>query len=133
MLEARIAVIGATGAVGAVMIQLLRERGYGQVRAFASARSTGRQLDGGLVVEEATPEALQAGDIDIAFFSVAFERVVRARAARLRGRSRPCGQVIGTPPAGRNSAGCPLGELRACPRARRHPRQSELLHDPAHE
>jgi aspartate-semialdehyde dehydrogenase len=70
VLEARIAVVGATGAVGAVTIQLLRERGYEQVRAFASARSAGRQLDGGLVVEEATPEALEAGDIDIAFFSV---------------------------------------------------------------
>ena len=70
MLEARIAVVGATGAVGAVTIQLLRERGYEQVRAFASARSAGRQLDGGLVVEETTPEALEAGDIDIAFFSV---------------------------------------------------------------
>jgi aspartate-semialdehyde dehydrogenase len=70
VLEPRIAVVGATGAVGAVTIQLLRERGYEQVRAFASARSAGRQLDGGLVVEEATPEALEAGDIDIAFFSV---------------------------------------------------------------
>jgi aspartate-semialdehyde dehydrogenase len=68
--EARVAVIGATGAVGAVTMQLLRERGYGQVRAFASARSAGRQLEGGLVVEEATPEALAAGDIDLAFFSV---------------------------------------------------------------
>jgi aspartate-semialdehyde dehydrogenase len=68
--EPRIAVIGATGAVGAVTLQLLRERGHGQVRAFASARSAGRQLDGGLVVEEATPEALGAGDIDLAFFSV---------------------------------------------------------------
>jgi aspartate-semialdehyde dehydrogenase len=68
--EPRIAVVGATGAVGAVTLQLLRERGYGQVRAFASARSAGRQLEGGLVVEETTPEALAAGDIDLAFFSV---------------------------------------------------------------
>ena len=70
MPEPRIAVIGATGAVGAVTLQLLRERGYGQVRALASARSAGRQLDGGLVVEETTREALEAGDIDVAFFSV---------------------------------------------------------------
>jgi aspartate-semialdehyde dehydrogenase len=70
MPEPRIAVVGATGAVGAVTLQLLRERGYGHVRAFASARSAGRQLDGGLVVEETTPEALGAGDIDLAFFSV---------------------------------------------------------------
>jgi len=68
--EPRIAVVGATGAVGAVTLQLLRERGYGQVRALASARSAGKQLDGGLVVEETTPEALEAGDIDVAFFSV---------------------------------------------------------------
>jgi aspartate-semialdehyde dehydrogenase len=68
--EPRIAVVGATGAVGAVTLQLLKERGYGQVRALASARSAGRRLDGGLLVEEATPEALAAGDIDVAFFSV---------------------------------------------------------------
>jgi aspartate-semialdehyde dehydrogenase len=66
----RIAVVGATGAVGAVTLRLLRERGYEQVLAFASARSAGTTLDGGLVVEEATPEALAAGGIDLALFSV---------------------------------------------------------------
>jgi aspartate-semialdehyde dehydrogenase len=68
--EARIAVVGATGAVGGVTLKILRERGYEQVRAFASARSAGRELAGGFVVEEATPEALAAGDIDLALFSV---------------------------------------------------------------
>jgi len=68
--EPRIAVVGATGAVGGVTLRLLRERGFERVRALASARSTGRELEGGLVVEEATPEALAAGDIDLAFFSV---------------------------------------------------------------
>ena len=70
MAEPRIAVVGASGAVGAVTLRLLRERGYGQVRAFASSRSVGKKLDGGLVAEEATPEALAAGDIDLALFSV---------------------------------------------------------------
>ena len=70
MPEPRIAVVGATGAVGGVTLQILRERGYQQVRAFASARSAGRELEGGVVVEEATPDALAAGDIDLAFFSV---------------------------------------------------------------
>src|SRR5580765_1081731 len=70
MAEPRIAVVGATGAVGSVTLRLLKERGYGQVRAFASSRSVGKTLDGGLVVEEATPEALAAGDIDLALFSV---------------------------------------------------------------
>jgi aspartate-semialdehyde dehydrogenase len=66
----RIAVVGATGAVGAVTLRLLRKRGYEHVRAFASARSAGVTLDGGLVVEEATPEALAAGGTDLALFSV---------------------------------------------------------------
>jgi aspartate-semialdehyde dehydrogenase len=66
----RIAVVGATGAVGAVTLHLLRKRGYENVRAFASARSAGTTLDGGLVVEEATPEAFAAGGIDLALFSV---------------------------------------------------------------
>jgi len=68
--EPRIAVVGATGAVGGVTLQLLRERGYDHVRALASPRSAGKELEGGVVVEEATPEVLAAGDIDLAFFSV---------------------------------------------------------------
>ncbi len=67
--SARIGVVGATGAVGAVTLELLRERGYENVRAFASARSAGRKL-GELTVEEATPAALSAGDLDLCFFSV---------------------------------------------------------------
>jgi aspartate-semialdehyde dehydrogenase len=67
--EARIGVVGATGAVGTVTLRLLRERGYGDVRAFASARSAGRQLDGRLAVEQATPEALAAGGLDLFLFS----------------------------------------------------------------
>jgi aspartate-semialdehyde dehydrogenase len=66
----RIGVVGATGAVGRVTLELLRERGYEDVRAFASARSAGTTLDGGVVIEEATPEALGAGGIDVFLFSV---------------------------------------------------------------
>jgi aspartate-semialdehyde dehydrogenase len=67
--DARVGVVGATGAVGTVTLRLLRERGYRNVRAFASGRSAGRELDGGLPVEEATPEALAAGSLDLALFS----------------------------------------------------------------
>jgi len=67
--DPRIGVVGATGAVGAVTLRLLAERGHRSVRAFASARSVGRRL-GDLVVEEATPDALEAGDLDLCFFSV---------------------------------------------------------------
>jgi aspartate-semialdehyde dehydrogenase len=68
--DARIGVVGATGAVGTVTLRLLRERGYENVRAFASARSAGRELDGGLTVEEATADALLAGGLDLVLFSV---------------------------------------------------------------
>lgn len=70
MPDARIAVIGATGAVGAVTMRILRERGHEHVRAFASARSAGKTLDGGIVVEEATPEALESAGVELALFSV---------------------------------------------------------------
>ncbi len=67
--DARIGVVGATGAVGTVALELLRERGYRNVRAFASDRSAGRRL-GELTVEEASPDALAAGDLDVCLFSV---------------------------------------------------------------
>jgi aspartate-semialdehyde dehydrogenase len=73
MSEPRIGVVGATGAVGTVTLQLLAERGHADVRAFASARSAGARVPFGdheLVVEEATPEALGAGDLDLCLFSV---------------------------------------------------------------
>jgi len=65
----RIGVVGGTGAVGTVTLELLRSRGYDDVRVFASARSAGKQL-GSATVEEATPEALSRGDVDLFLFSV---------------------------------------------------------------
>jgi aspartate-semialdehyde dehydrogenase len=65
----RIGVVGATGAVGTITVELLRERGYRDVRLFASARSAGKEL-GGVTVEEATPETLSAGELDLCLFSV---------------------------------------------------------------
>ena len=63
----RIGVVGATGAVGGVIVELLRERGFDDLTLFASSRSAGSEI-GGQRVEEATPEAL-AG-FDLCFFSV---------------------------------------------------------------
>ena len=65
----RVGVVGATGAVGRVVVDLLRERGFEDVRLFASARSAVSELDG-RVVEEATPETLGAGELDLCLFSV---------------------------------------------------------------
>jgi aspartate-semialdehyde dehydrogenase len=67
--DTRIGVVGGTGAVGTVTLGLLREHGFENVRVFASARSAGKAV-GGHTVEEATPEALSRGDVDIFLFSV---------------------------------------------------------------
>jgi aspartate-semialdehyde dehydrogenase len=67
--DRRIGVVGATGAVGTVTLQLLESRGYESVRVFASARSAGKTL-GRYTVEEATPEALSRGGVDVFLFSV---------------------------------------------------------------
>src|SRR5438477_12612843 len=64
-----IGVVGATGAVGTVTLDLLSQRGYENVRVFASARSTGKRL-GDWTVEEATPELLEHADVDVFLFSV---------------------------------------------------------------
>jgi aspartate-semialdehyde dehydrogenase len=67
--EPRIGIVGATGAVGTVTLELLEQRGLHDVRVFASARSAGKQL-GRHTVEEATPDALAAGGVDVFLFSV---------------------------------------------------------------
>ena len=68
-----IGVVGATGAVGTVTLELLAQRGFDNVHALASARSKGKAVGFGtreLVVEEASPEALASGELDLCFFSV---------------------------------------------------------------
>ena len=115
VLEARIVVIGATGAVGVVTIR--------------AASAVGRQaLTAGLVVTRRRRKRLKAGDGYRILPSGRARRESRAAAGRAVRRTSH-----GAPLAGRNSAGRPKVTARACPRARRHPRQSELLHDPAHD
>lgn len=67
----RVAVVGATGAVGQELLQILEERTFpvDELRVLASARSTGKEIRFGgaaVRVEEATPECF-AG-VDLAFF-----------------------------------------------------------------
>jgi aspartate-semialdehyde dehydrogenase len=77
----RIAVVGATGAVGTVMLECLRARGlYGEdIVLFATERSAGREIDGRVV--RALNEDADLNGIDIALFS-AGAAVSRAWAPR---------------------------------------------------
>jgi aspartate-semialdehyde dehydrogenase len=68
-----LAVVGATGAVGTVMCDLLssRKNVWGEIRLVASARSAGRTLEvrnEKLTVQELSPEAFDG--IDVAMFDV---------------------------------------------------------------
>ena len=68
-MSARVAVVGATGAVGTAMLRLLRQRDFPatEVVPFASERSAGKTLEGGLVVQPITDETIKG--FDIAIFS----------------------------------------------------------------
>ncbi len=65
----RLAVVGATGAVGRVMLELLRERSFpaDDLVLFASARSAGTQVDGRTV--QLLDDAADLGGFDLALFS----------------------------------------------------------------
>jgi aspartate-semialdehyde dehydrogenase len=67
-----VAVVGATGAVGEVVLQLLAERRFpvGELRALASGRSAGTKVrfaGRDVLVQEAKPEAFEG--VDFAFFA----------------------------------------------------------------
>jgi aspartate-semialdehyde dehydrogenase len=65
----RVAVVGATGAVGRVMLAKLRERAFpaSEIVPFASERSAGRVLEDGSIVQPLSEETIQG--FDIAIFS----------------------------------------------------------------
>jgi aspartate-semialdehyde dehydrogenase len=68
----RVAVVGATGAVGSTMLGVMRERRFPvtELVPFASERSAGRTIDYGdanLEVQALSPEAIQ--NFDVALFS----------------------------------------------------------------
>src|ERR671939_284435 len=65
----RVAVVGATGAVGTVMLAKLRERGFParELVPFASERSAGRELEGAGTVRPLSDETIQG--FDLALFS----------------------------------------------------------------
>jgi aspartate-semialdehyde dehydrogenase len=65
----RVAIVGATGQVGTLMLRLLRERDFParEIVPFASERSVGRELEGGLIVRGLSEEAIEG--FDLALFS----------------------------------------------------------------
>merc|ERR1719183_262052 len=72
MAATRVAIVGATGAVGQEILQVMKKRAfpYASLKLLASHRSAGRQYEyegKTLTVEEVTTESFH--DVDVAFFS----------------------------------------------------------------
>jgi len=69
MSQYKVAVVGATGAVGTVMLAKLKERGFpaSEIVPFASARSAGKELEGFGTIRALDDESIQG--FDIAIFS----------------------------------------------------------------
>lgn len=104
-----IAVVGATGAVGLEMLEILFQRNFpaASVRALASARSVGKKLPfgrGELEVQELTPSALLG--VDLALFS-AGSGVTKAIVPELR-RTGWQGSIIDNSSAYRMDPAVPL-------------------------
>src|SRR3954454_22296306 len=88
----RVAVVGATGAVGSTILGVMRERGFpaDEIVPFASERSVGRRIDFGdqdLVVQSLNDDSIQG--FDIALFSAG-----GARSEEWAPRFRDAGAVV---------------------------------------
>lgn len=82
-----VAVVGASGAVGDVMIRLLQERKFplGSIKFLASARSAGKTVDFGgkpYTIEPLTPEAFEGVDIVLSSTPASISREYSPIAAR---------------------------------------------------
>lgn len=76
-MSTNVAIVGATGAVGRTMLQILAERDFpvGELRLMASSRSAGQKVEspwGEIEIEDL--EAADPAGVDIALFSAGAER-----------------------------------------------------------
>ena len=128
----RIAVVGATGAVGTVMLQCLKERGLdrsNEIVLFATARSAGKVIDGRTV--RALDDDADLQGIDIALFSAGGGTSLEWAPRFVRGRRDRDRQLLGVPPRPGRAAGRLRGQPARAARAPRPDRQPELLDDAA--
>ena len=127
-----LAVVGATGAVGAVMLQLLSQRAdvWGEIRLVASTRSAGKKLRvrGEEVAVHALSEKVFDG-VDVAMFDVPDEVAARVGPDRGGPRRGGRGQLRRVPDGPRRPAGGAGGQRRhGAPPPARHRGQPQL-HD----
>ena len=68
--DARIGVVGATGAVGTITLELLRERGYDERARCSPPRARPARSSAGSPSRRRRPRRSAAGDLDLCLFSV---------------------------------------------------------------
>ena len=129
----RVAVVGATGAVGSTILGVLRERGFpaDEVVPLASARSAGRTIDWGdqtLTVRELTDDVAAGLRPGAVLGRRLDQRGVGAEVRRRRRRGG--GQLLLLAHARRRAAGGGRGEPRRRGRPQGHRGQPQL-HDDA--
>ena len=131
MSQYKVAVVGATGAVGTVMLAKLKERGFpaSEIVPFASERSAGKELEGFGTIRALNDEydpGLRHRDLQRGR-----DHLPRVGAEVRRGRRGRRRQLVRVPPR----PGDPARRLRGQPGGARRPqgpdRQPELLDDAA--
>ena len=132
----RVAVVGATGAVGREMLKTLAERQFpvDEVAAVASGRSTGQEVSFGekQVLKVRNLETFDFAGWDIGLFSPGASVSAVHAPARRRGRLRGDRQHQPVPHGARHPAGGAGGEPAGAAQLRQaqHHRQPELLDHP---
>ena len=134
MSDLTVAVVGATGAVGRVMREILAERSFpvGQLRLMASERSAGTVLStgfGGIEVEDLA--TADPSGIDIALFSAGGDRSRQYAPRVRRGRRHRHRQLVGLPDGPRGSPRRGRRQQRGRLQAPGHHRQPQLHDDGA--
>ena len=131
----RLAILGATGAVGTTLLRVLEERAFplDELRLLASERSAGTQIRFG--GRELTVQAVGPGSFDGHRHRDLLGRrdaLARVGAAGHRGRRRRRRQLLGLPHGRGRSARRGRRQPARRARARGPDRQPELLDDAAH-
>ena len=128
----RVAVVGATGAVGKAMRNILAERGFptAELIPLASERSAGKVLDydGRPVAVQLLTEQSFEG-VDLALFSAGAGVSLKYAPDRPGRGVRGDRQLLGVAHGPGRAAGGAGGQPRRCRLARGHHRQPQLLHD----
>ena len=129
----RVAVVGATGAVGNTMLQLLEERSFpvASLKLLASHRSAGEILsfkDTPIIIEELTHDSFE--DVDVVFSSAGASVSREFIPTAIEKGALVIDNTSAFPHGRSHTARCSRSQYGCCPRPQWTHCQSKLLHYP---